>query len=89
MVAAADRFARPDAERDIDVGYRGRPLQPYMGSGSIEKVLIGERFEELASATALRVDIDTGEEGRVYGDDWYRFLGRCRAALGVESGRPT
>ncbi len=86
MVAAAQRFARPDAERDIDVGYRGRPLQPYMGSGSIEKVFIGERFKELAAATALNVDIDTGEEGRVYGDDWYRFLGRCRTVLGVESG---
>ena len=84
MVGAARRFARP--VRDIDVGYRGRPLQPYMGSGSIEKVIIGERFKELAAATPLRVDIDTGEEGRLYGDDWYRFLGRCRAVLGVESG---
>ena len=83
---AAGRFARPDAERDIDVGYRGRPLQPFMGSGSLEKVEIGERFKELAAATALRADIDTSERGRIYGDDWYRFLGRCRAVLGVESG---
>ena len=48
--------------------------------------MIGERFKELAAGTELRVDIDTSEEGRLYGDDWYRFLGRCRAVLGVESG---
>lgn len=86
MVAAADRYARPAAERDIDIGYRGRPLQPFMGSGSLEKLDIGSRFKELATTTALRADIDTSEEGRIYGDDWYRFLGRCRAMLGVESG---
>ncbi len=86
MVQAAARFARPDDARDIDVGYRGRPLQPYMGSGALEKVEIGEGFAERAAATSLRVDIDTGEGGRLYGEDWYRFLGRCRAVLGVESG---
>ena len=86
MVAAADRFALPDAERDIDVGYRGRPLQPFMGSGSLEKVYIGERFKKLVAGTGLQVDIDTSEGGRIYGDHWYRFMGRCRAMLGVESG---
>ncbi len=86
MVDAAARFARPDAEREIDVGYRGRPLQPYMGSGSLEKSFIGERFKQLAADTGLKMDIDTSEEGRLYGENWYRFLGCCRAMLGVESG---
>jgi hypothetical protein len=86
MLAAAERFALPDARRDIDVGYRGRPLQPFMGSGALEKVVIGERFRQLAVGTALRVDIDTSEDTRLYGDRWYEFLGRCRAVLGVESG---
>jgi hypothetical protein len=86
MVNAARRFARPPEERDVDVGYRGRPLAPYMGSGSVEKAMIGDRFRELAATTSLRVDIDTSERGRLYGDDWYRFLGRCKAMLGVESG---
>jgi len=85
-LTAAERFALADDERDVDVGYRGRPLQPFMGSGALEKVVIGERFKELARATGLRVDIDTSERGRLYGDAWYRFLGRCRAVLGVESG---
>ncbi len=86
LVAAAERFARSDAERDIDVGYRGRPLPPHMGAGSQEKRIIGERFTELAGATTLNVDIETDEEHRIYGDAWYRFLGRSRATLGVESG---
>jgi hypothetical protein len=86
MVTAAERFALPEHARDIDVGYRGRPLQPFMGSGALEKVVIGERFKELAAGSGLAVDIDTGERGRLYGDAWHHFLGRCRAVLGVESG---
>jgi len=86
MLDAAARYALPDERRDIDVGYRGRPLQPFMGSGALEKVEIGERFAALAKATNLTVDIDTSEQGRHYGDAWYGFLGRCRAVLGVESG---
>lgn len=86
MVSAARRFARPDAERDIDVGYRGRALPAHMGAGSQEKRVIGERFKELAGASGLRLDIETDEQHRMYGDDWYRFLGRSRATLGVESG---
>jgi hypothetical protein len=86
MLAAARRFARPAQERDIDVGYRGRALPPHMGAGSQEKRVIGERFKEFAANTGLRVDIETSEEHRIYGDEWYRFLARSRATLGVESG---
>jgi hypothetical protein len=57
-----------------------------MGSGSVEKAMIGERFRGLADGAGLRLDIDTSEAGRLYGESWYRFLGRCRAVLGVESG---
>ena len=86
MVAATRRHARPDEERDIDVGYRGRALPPHMGAGSQEKRVIGEQFKELGAGSGLTLDIDTTEESRIYGDEWYRFLGRCRATLGVESG---
>jgi hypothetical protein len=86
MLAAARRFSRPHEQRDIDVGYRGRPLPAHMGAGSQEKRIIGERFKALASRTGLRVDIETSIEGRLYGDAWYRFLGRSKATLGVESG---
>jgi hypothetical protein len=86
MLEAARRYARPDKKRDIDVGYRGRPLPAHMGAGSQEKHFIGERFKELAAGTDLRLDIETSIESRIYGDAWHRFLGRTRVTLGVESG---
>ncbi len=86
MLAAADRYALPDERRDIDVGYRGRPLPAHMGAGSQEKRIIGERFRALAAGSGLRLDIETSIESRIYDDDWHRFLGRSRATLGVESG---
>jgi hypothetical protein len=84
--AAADRFGKPDAQRTVDVGYRGRPLPPYLGRGGLEKELIGRRFRELAAGTGLRLDVKDGEADRLYGDAWYRFIANSRAVLGVESG---
>jgi hypothetical protein len=54
---AAQRFGKPDAQRTVDVGYRGRPLPPYLGRGGQEKELIGRRFHELARPTGLSLDI--------------------------------
>jgi hypothetical protein len=86
LVADAERLATPQGERPTDVGYRGRPLPIYMGRGSQEKLEIGPRFAELARDSGLVLDIDTTEKGRLYGDDWGRFIGSCKAVLGVESG---
>ena len=83
---AGRRFAKPDALRTVDVGYRGRPLPPYLGRGGEEKELIGRRFRELADGSGLRLDISTGEGDRLYGDAWHRFIANCRSVLGVESG---
>jgi hypothetical protein len=57
-----------------------------MGRGAQEKSEIGRRFAELSDGLGLQVDIATDEEDRLYGDAWYRFLGSCRAVLGVEAG---
>lgn len=86
MLAEADALAAPEAGRDVDVGYRARPMPPYVGRGGLEKVVIGDRFSELAAGSGLRLDISTREEDRLYGEDWYRFLGRCTGMLGTESG---
>ena len=86
LLEAAGRFAQPDAERPVDVGYRGRPLPAYLGRGAQEKTLIGERFAELAADSGLMLDIAGAEADRLYGDDWYRFMAGCRCLLGVESG---
>ncbi len=83
---AARRFALPDDQRSIDVSYRGRSLFPYMGRGALEKTAIATGFAEAARDSGLVLDIDTSISGRLYGDDWWRLLGRSKAALGVEAG---
>jgi hypothetical protein len=80
------RFTIADADRTVDVGYRGRPLPAYLGRGAMEKHEIGVRFAELARDTGLRLDLATSEGERLYGDDWYRFIANCKCVLGVESG---
>jgi hypothetical protein len=86
LLETADRFAKPDAERTIDVGYRGRPMPAYMGRGAQEKREIGQLFADRAAASELRIDIGVREEDRIYGEAWPRFIAECRGTLGVESG---
>lgn len=86
MLKAAGRFAKPDAERSIDVGYRARRLPRWMGRGALEKAEIGETFKQRAAGSGLRLDIELDEGHRLYGNAWHQFLGDSRSVLGVESG---
>lgn len=81
-----DFAARFDGERSIDVGYRGS-LQPLsFGRLCFEKRTIGDDFLENAKNGPLKCDISSRWEDRFSGEDWLRFLCRCKAVLGVESG---
>ena len=86
LVKKAQIFAKPDYARNIDVGYRGRQLKFYMGKGSQDKYEIAVRFRERAMRLGLKMDIETEDKKRLYGDAWYRSLGDCKACLGVEAG---
>lgn len=86
LVAAARRYRKPDRERRIDVGYRGRKLAPYMGRGAREKYDIAIGFSQRAAGSGLTLDIEADEHRRIYGQRWYRFIADCRAVLGVEAG---
>lgn len=86
MVKDGERLSVPDERRPIDVGYRGRQIPAYSGRGGYEKAVIGQRFAELAADSGLVLDIEVGEQHRVYGQQWSRFLAACKSALGVESG---
>ena len=77
----------PDGERTIDVGLpRASASRLPRAAARMEKTEIGRRFAELAAGTGLELDILVGEEDRLYGDAWYRFMANCRCMLGVESG---
>ncbi len=83
---AASRFAKSDQDRAIDIGYRGRKLEYYMGKGAQEKYDIAIGFQRRLAGSKLTLDIECDEGKRLYGDDWYRFMGNCRGILGVEAG---
>lgn len=73
-------------DRQVDVGYRARKLPAWMGSHTLQKWQIAERFLEDAPGYGLKVDISCREEDRIYGDAWVEFVMNCKATLGTESG---
>lgn len=84
--SSLDAFAVPFEERKVLIGYRGRKLPYQYGDLGFEKHQIGVQVKRLAEEQGLPVDIEVDDSRRIYGDDWYRFLGSCRATLGTESG---
>jgi glycosyltransferase involved in cell wall biosynthesis len=81
-----DSYALPIAERVTLIGYRGRQLPHHYGQLGFEKYRIGVEMKRQAAARGLAVDIEVDDAKRIYGNDWYAFLGSCRATLGTESG---
>lgn len=83
---ALDAFAMPMAERTLRIAYRGRSLPHQYGALGREKYTIGLDMRRLALARGVAADIEVAEDKRIYGADWYRFIGSARATLGTESG---
>ena len=81
-----ERLALPLSERPTEIGYRGRRLAYWYGSLAMEKWWIGRDVDALCRERGVIADIGWSEAERLYGDDWYRFLGKCVATLGCESG---
>jgi len=86
MVELGKRLTVPFDERGIDVSYRGRDLPFHMGRESREKTEIARGFLARSQGLGLKLDIQVGEDNRIYGENWYRFLADSKAVLGVESG---
>lgn len=80
------RQVLPVAERPILLGYRGRDIGGRYGRLGFEKYEVGRRMREECEARGIACDIAMDEASRIYGDDWFRFVGNCRAMLGSESG---
>lgn len=85
-IGLADRKVVPTFDRPIDIGYRGRDVPAWLGQLGQEKRDIGIRVRDDAPKWGLVTDISFREEDRLYGDRWTKFVMRCKAMLGVESG---
>lgn len=86
LMSVAQELTKPERDRTIDIGYRGRRLPYLFGRGSQEKHEIGRRFRERAHSLGLKLDLESREDKRLYGRKYYSFLADCRAVLGVEAG---
>lgn len=75
----------PIGERNIDVSYRARCCDYWLGRLAYEKQYIATEFIK-RSGNNLRLDISLEESDRLYGDNWLRLLLNSRAVLGTESG---
>lgn len=76
----------PPSQRSLCIAYRGRPLPLRYGKLGMEKVQIGQEVRRYCRERNISHDIAWGEEARIYGDDWYRFVCSARSMLGSESG---
>lgn len=76
----------PASDRDIDIGYRGRKFHPALGALGQERHVIGDDVGRALANTDLKLDISSNETDRIYGDNWVKFLNRCKCVLGTESG---
>lgn len=77
---------RPPSERELLVGYRGRPLPVRYGQLGFEKVEIGRMVRAYCESHGFACDIAWTEEARIYGTKWLEFVASCRSMLGSESG---
>lgn len=83
-IEAGRRLSRPDRERELDVGFRARPLAPYMGVD--DKSEMGRGFAARVPRTGLATDIEVSGESMLPGEEWFEFIAQARTMLGVESG---
>ncbi|MDQ3919765.1 MAG: hypothetical protein M3348_14960, partial [Acidobacteriota bacterium] len=85
-VRRVGRLARRAPARDIDVGYRAWHAAPWLGRHGQLKVRVAEELRKAARGRPLRLDLSTGQGDTLLGDEWHRFLLRCRYTIGAEGG---
>jgi hypothetical protein len=85
-VGRIERLASEGRERDIDIGYRTWLAGAWMGRHGLLRQRIADLFLEKAPARGLKTDISTRSEDTIWGDDWYKFLLRCKYTISVEGG---
>jgi hypothetical protein len=85
-VERIERIVDETPERPIDIGYRAWEGAPWLGRHGRLKGEIAGAVTAAAPRHDLRLDVSTADEDTLTGDDWFRFLARCRYTIGVEGG---
>lgn len=78
-------LAQAVPDRPIAIGYRTAVL-PWWGRFGWIRKRLAEVFADRARSRGWRTDISTHAGAFFNGDDWFRFLLRCRYTIGVEGG---
>lgn len=69
--------------RTIDIGYRTHQIEYWLGRHALQKKTIADVNW---GRGGLSTDISNRVEDTILGDDWYRFLLKCKYQIGIESG---
>lgn len=85
-VGRIDRIVAAQGERPLQIGYRAWAGLPSLGSHGMLRVRLAEAVAPAAAARGMRTDISTSPSDTFHGDDWFRFLARCRYVIGAEGG---
>lgn len=79
-------YARNFDDREIDIGYRTHKFYPIFGWIGELKWKIADIVKDKAKKYDLVTDISYDLKDIIYGEEWYKFLSRCKFSLGSLSG---
>lgn len=85
-LARIDKLADTIQERPIEIGYRANGIRHWLGKHGYLKIQIAEEFQKRGTQSGLMMDISTRLEDTFLGDEWYKFLLRCKYTISVEGG---
>lgn len=85
-VERIERIVAATPRRDIDIGYRAWRGAYWLGRHGTLKGTIADAVNEAGAQRSLALDVSTRDEDTLLGDDWFRFLARCRYTIGIEGG---
>ena len=80
------RLCNNEYKRPVDLGYRARKVPYWLGRHGQIKYEIGKVFAERLKGNGLKTDISWDDKDVFIGEEWYKFLCRCKAVLGCEGG---
>jgi hypothetical protein len=85
-VSRVNRIVAETPERDIGIGYRAWGGLMSLGRQGLLRTELERAFRDAAVERGIRADLSTDLADTLHGDDWFRFLARCRYVIGAEGG---